>query len=204
MPVFYAATTGRGFRQLVGDLIAVGLVWSAIKLYGWVHDGISKLGAPGATLSKAGDGFSGGLGDAGKQVSRIPGVGDDLRKPFDSAAGAGRQVSDAGHAFQHNIEQLALTLAWIAAIVPLLLVAWWLARRVRWIREATAARRLVKGGADASLFALRALLNQPLTAIAGVARRLDVDPGEAWRRGDPEAVAALARLELDRLGLGTR
>jgi hypothetical protein len=200
-PVLYAAGAARGLRQLLGDLIALALAVLAYKTYDWVHTQVDRLSGPAKTLGDAGDGFERSLGDAGHQVGRLPGVGDDLAKPFDAAAGAGRQVSDAGQAFGNDIGKLAVTLGLLAAVVPVLIVLWWVARRMRWIREATAARRLVRGGADASLFALRALLNQPLPAIAGVARRLDIDPGEAWRRGDPEALAALAKLELNRLGL---
>ncbi|HEV7384427.1 MAG TPA: hypothetical protein VGN89_06075, partial [Phenylobacterium sp.] len=55
--------------------------------------------------------------------------------------------------------------------------------------------RAVTAGRD--LLALRALATQPLK------RLLKVDPEIAalWRRGDPEAVEALARLELRALGL---
>ncbi|GAA0255503.1 hypothetical protein [Cryptosporangium japonicum] len=200
-PVLYSARTGQAVRQLVGDLIAVGLVWWAIRLQGWVDDQISKLAAPGETLQSAGNGFSGGLSNAGKQVGRIPGVGDDLREPFDRAAGAGLQVAEAGRTLHDTIERAALVSGIIAAAIPILIVLWWVARRWRWSREATAARRLVRGGADASFFALRALAHQPLSEVIRVARRLEVDPGEAWRSGHPEAVAALAKLEMSRLGL---
>jgi len=200
-PVLYSARFGQALRQLIGDLIAVGLVWWAVRLQGWVDEQISKLAGPGRTLQEAGNGFSGGLSSAGKQVGRIPGVGDDLREPFDTAAGAGQQVAEAGKTLHDTIEQAALVMGLIAAAIPLLAVLWWVLRRSRWVREATAARRLVRGGADASFFALRALAHQPLSEVIRVARRLEVDPGEAWRTGHPEAVDALAKLELTRLGL---
>lgn len=201
MPVLYSARTGQALRQMAGDLLAVGLVWWAVRLNGWIDEQISKLAAPGTSLQEAGNGFSGGLSSAGKRVSRIPGVGDDLREPFDRAAGAGDQVAEAGQALHDTVERIALVCGLIAATVPLLIVLWWLRRRLRWAREASAARRLVRGGADASFFALRALAHQPLSEVIRVARRLEVDPGEAWRRGDQEAVATLAKLELTRLGL---
>lgn len=200
-PVLYSARTGQGVRQLLGDLIAIGLVWWAVRLQGWVDEQISKLAAPGQTLQEAGNGFSGGLSNAGDKVGRIPGVGDDLREPFDRAAGAGEQVAEAGRTLHDAVERTALVMGLVAAAVPLLIVLWWALRRLRWVREATAARRLVRGGADASFFALRALAHQPLSEVIRVARRLEVDPGEAWRSGHPEAVEALAELELGRLGL---
>ena len=200
-PVLYSARSGQGLRQFLGDLIAVGLVWWAVRLDGWVNDQLSKLAAPGTTLQNAGNGFSGGLSSAGKQIGRLPGVGKDLREPFDKAAGAGQQVSDAGQSLHDTVIRIAFFSGLVAAAIPLLIVLWWVLRRVRWSREATAARRLVRGGADASFFALRALAHQPLSEVIRVARRLNVDPGEAWRNGDSDAVQALARLELNRLGL---
>jgi hypothetical protein len=200
-PVLYSARTGQGLRQFVGDLLAVGLVWLAIRLDGWVDDGLSKLAAPGTELRSAGDGFSGGLTSAGKQVGRIPGVGDDLRGPFDKAAGAGRQVAEAGQSLHDSVVRIAFVSGLIAAAIPMLIVIWWVRRRLRWSSEATSAKRLVKGGADASFFALRALAHQPLADVIRVARTLGVDPGEAWRQGDEQAIRALAKLELARLGL---
>ncbi|MFB9319850.1 hypothetical protein [Cryptosporangium minutisporangium] len=200
-PVLYSARTVHGLRQLLGDLLAVGLVWWAVRLQGWVDEQISKLAAPGQTLQEAGNGFSGGLSSAGDKVGRLPGVGDDLREPFDRAAGAGDQVAEAGRTLHDTVERTATVMGLLAAAIPLLIVLWWALRRWRWVREATAARRLVRGGADASFFALRALAHQPLSEVTRIARRLEVDPGEAWRNGHPEAVQALARLELTRLGL---
>ncbi|MFI5954952.1 hypothetical protein [Cryptosporangium sp. NPDC051539] len=199
--MLYSARTGQALRQLVGDLIAVGLIWWAVRLQGWVDRQISKLAAPGETLQSAGSGFSDGLSSAGDKVGRIPGVGGGLREPFDKAAGAGDQVAEAGKTLHDTVEQAALVTGLVAAAIPLLIVLWWVLRRSRWVREATAARRLVRGGADASFFALRALAHAPLSDVIRVARRLEVDPGEAWRAGHPEALEALSRLELTRLGL---
>jgi hypothetical protein len=200
-PILYSTRTGQGLRQFLGDLIAIGLVWWAVKLGHWVDDGLSRLAAPGTALQNAGNGFNGGLSSAGKQVGRIPGVGGDLREPFDKAAGAGKQVAEAGQSLHDTVIQIAFVTGLVAAAIPLLVVLWWVRRRVRWSLEATSAKRLVKGGVDASFFALRALANQPLAQVTKLARRLDVDPGEAWRRGDEETVRELAKLELSRLGL---
>jgi hypothetical protein len=177
------------------------LVWWAFRLGMWVDDQLGKLATPGTQLQNAGNGFSGGLTSAGKQVGRIPGVGDDLRGPFDKAAGAGQQVAEAGQTLHDTVVRIAFVSGLIAAAIPVLVVLWWLRRRVRWSREATAAKRLVKGGTDASFFALRALAHQPLPDVMRVAKALNVDPGEAWRSGDQEAIRVFAKLELARLGL---
>ena len=83
-------------------------------------------------------------------------------------------------------------------MIPILVVALYhLPRRVRFVREASAGQRLLDGPADLELFALRALSNQPLHALA----RVTDDPVGALRRGDAAVVAALARLELRAGGL---
>lgn len=199
--VLYASRPGRAARQLIGDACAVLLAVLAVRGGRWVDERVSRLQAAGDQLERAGDGFRGGLSDAGRQVGRLPGVGDDLRRPFDAAAGAGTDVAEAGRSWSDGIGQLAFWLGVAVAAAPLLVVAWWALRRIRWVRRASAARALLHAGADASLFALRALATQPLPRLAALGRRLDVDPAEAWRRGDPTAVAALAGLELEGIGL---
>ena len=74
-------------------------------------------------------------------------------------------------------------------------VAVWLALRVRWVRTAASAR--TARAADPDLLALQALTRRPTRRLLAVTP----EPGAAWRGGDPEAVAALAAVELDALGL---
>jgi hypothetical protein len=151
-----------------------------------------------AELQGAGTGLADNLAGAGKQVGRIPAVGDDIAKPFGKAADAARALAAAGQQQQAIVHQLALVVVAIVLAVPLGLVLFgWLPLRVRWIRRAGAAAtvRRMEGGED--LLALRALATQPLRRLTG----LDPDIAQAWRRDDPAAVAALAALELRRLGL---
>jgi hypothetical protein len=80
-------------------------------------------------------------------------------------------------------------------------VAWllmrWLPWRLRYAREAGAARRLLTGTPDLDILAARALATAPLSRLA------DLPPGtgRAWHAGDPDALRTLAALELGRLGL---
>jgi hypothetical protein len=194
----YADAPARGLRQVLTDLSIVAWlwfwIWLATRLYGLVL----KLAVPGQKLAGAGDGMAGGLSDAGAKVSRIPGVGGALGSPFAQAADAARSMADAGREQQHIVHELAWVLALLLLAMPVAVVLFvWLPLRVRWIRRASAAAGLRDGTAGRDLLALRALANQPLRRLSTV----DDDPVAAWRRGDPEAVAALARLELRRLGL---
>ena len=199
----YADTPGRRTRQILSDLLV--LAWTAL----WVWLGVAlyrlieQLATPGQRLESAGNGLGSRLHDAGDSAGRVPLVGDNLRSALDRAAGTGTDLADAGRAQQHAVHHVALLRA-VALVVVMggVALAGWLLVRVRWAREATAARRLLGAGAP-ELFALRALTRRPVRALARVAGP-DTDPAAAWRRGDPEIVAALADLELRRLGLRRR
>jgi hypothetical protein len=194
----YADTPTRREWQLATDVLVVAWlafwIWLATKLFGLVL----KLGVPGQKLAGAGDGMADGLSDAGSKVHRVPVAGDSLAGPFTKAADAARTLADAGRDEQHTIRQLAWVFALLLLAVPVAVVLLgWLPRRVRWIRRASSAAAWRGGGAGRDLLALRALATQPLRRLSTV----DDDPVAAWRRGDPDALAPLADLELKRLGL---
>lgn len=94
----------------------------------------------------------------------------------------------------------------LADVVVLLWIALWcrlgvalfryLPGRVRWIRQATAARGLVAASSDLHLFALRAVASRPLAEL----RRVEPDPMAAMASGD---FVRLAELELRAMGLRT-
>ena len=87
------------------------------------------------------------------------------------------------------------------ALMPTLIVlGFYLPPRVGFVRDASAGARFVDSADDLDLFALRALANQPLHALA----RISADPAGAWRAKDPYVVHQLAILELDRVGLHPR
>ena len=64
-------------------------------------------------------------------------------------------------------------------------------------RSATVMTRLLAGTPDLEILAARALATAPLPRLAG----LPPGTGAAWKKGDADAVRALAGLELRRLGL---
>jgi hypothetical protein len=194
----YADTTGRLGRQLFSDLFVlvwlVFWIWLAITLY----DLVVKLGVPGQKLADAGDGMAGGLTDAGTQARKVPVAGGSLAEPFTAAARSARGLADAGREQVAIVHDLAWVLALLLLAVPVALVVFgWLPWRLRWVRRASTAVTLRGDTAGRDLLALRALANQPLHRLSTV----DDDPVAAWRRGDPDVVAALARLELNGLGL---
>ncbi|MFC8193142.1 hypothetical protein ACFUMH_15920 [Cellulomonas sp. NPDC057328] len=195
---FYAQDGRRRARQVVGDLVVLAWVAGWLWVARWLHDLVARLGAPGRTLEDAGTSLRDSLGSAGETVSRIPVVGDDVRAPFDAAGGAAGSIAAAGVEVQDGAARLALAVAVAVALGPVgVVVVAWLRARLSFARRAGAAARLLDSAVDLDLFALRALATQPVTRLA----RVGPDPADAWRRGEPEVVHALAALELRSLGL---
>jgi hypothetical protein len=196
--MLYAERPAVWLRQLLTDIFVVVWVYAWIRGSMWLYDLVSKLAAPGRTLEGAGNGLADNLAKAGRAVGRVPVAGDELAGPFASAANAARSLADAGRDQQEIVHQLALALSVAVVALPLALVLFgWLPLRVRWMRRAGAAVALRDGRSGRDLLALRALAGQPLRRLT----KLDPEIAQAWRRGDTDAVDALASLELRRLGL---
>jgi hypothetical protein len=194
----YAQHPALRSRQVAADLGM--LVW----LIGWllvaraVHSAVLALAAPGRAVEDLGTSVAGDMRSAAEAAQSVPIVGDELSGPFDALADAGGSVTGAGQAAQDAVGTLAAVLAVVLVVLP---VGWlllrWLPWRLRYVREAGAARRMLTGTPDLHVFAARALATVPLPRLAA----LPAGTGAAWQAGDPAAVRALAGLELDRLGL---
>ena len=195
----YADAPGHQARQVLGDLLL--MLWIAlwVRLSQVVRDATLALAAPGEQIEEAGTGLAGKLRDAGGTVGDLPLVGDQARAPFDGAGDAADRIAAAGAAQVEAVQTLAFWLSLAVGAIPILVVvAFYVPLRWRFIRTASAGRRFVDSGADLDLFALRAMSNQPLHRLA----RISDDPVRAWRDGDPDVVRALAALELRDTGLG--
>jgi hypothetical protein len=194
----YAQRPALRSRQVTADLGM--LVW----LIGWalvaraVHSAVLALAAPGRAVEDLGTSVAGDMHSAAEAAQGVPIVGDELSAPFDALAEAGGSVTGAGQAAQDAVGALAAVLSVVLVVLP---VGWlllrWLPWRLRYVREAGAARRMLAGTPDLHLFAARALATAPLPQLAA----LPAGTGAAWQTGDPAAVRALAGLELERLGL---
>ena len=194
----YADRSPVAIRQFVTDALVAVWVYAWVRIAMDLFDLVQKLAAPGRKLESAGDGLARNLNSAGDKINGVPGVPDSVAAPFNDAGKAAASLAEAGRDQQAVVNDLAWILALIVAVVPILFVVGvWLPLRVRWMRRAGSAARLGKATAGRDLLALRALATQPIRKL------LKVDPEIAarWRRGDPEAVEALAQLELRTLGL---
>ncbi|MDQ3716998.1 MAG: hypothetical protein M3381_13465 [Actinomycetota bacterium] len=191
----YAQTPLHRVRQQLGDLTLLAWCIAWILIASFLHGLVSALAGPGRLLEDAGRGLTDSMNEVSAVVGDVPVAGDALQAPFDLAGGVGDGLREAGQTQQDVVATLAFWLALVIAVLP---IGWavfrWLPTRVRWIREAAAARRMIY---DVELFALRALIHRPLRELASVGPA----PAAALRSGDNAQILALAQLELAALGL---
>ena len=185
-------------RQLLADggLLLWFLLWFLVARA--VHGAVLVLAEPGRAVEDLGGSVAGSMRSAAEAARDLPVVGEDLAAPFAALEDAGASVGGAGQAAQDAVGTLATVLAVVLVVLP---VGWlllrWLPWRLRWLREAGAAERMLAGTPDLELLAARALATAPLPALAA----LQPGTGAAWRAGDDRATRSLAALELRRLGL---
>ncbi|MEV0320389.1 hypothetical protein ACIBKX_04925 [Streptomyces sp. NPDC050658] len=189
--MWYAQNPGRRTRQLLGD--GAILLWTAL----WTGAAVLAYRLASLLTRPAQEAPAPPLG----APSRLPLVGHRV----DSAL---RGVADAADTGDPVIVRAAVIAGAVAVfLVPVgLVLNSWLPRRLRWMRQAAAARELAASDDGRELLALRALL-RPLDEVARTAAELDEASAgslaEGWRDGDPEILDALAEAELVRLGLRT-
>ncbi len=194
----YAQDSVQRTRQMAAD--AGMLVWILlwVLVARTVHGAVLVLAEPGRAVEDLGSSVAGNMGSAAGVAEDVPVVGDELATPFDALADAGGSVTGAGQAAQDAVGTLSTVLAVVLVVLP---VGWlllrWLPWRMRWAREASAARTVLRGTPDLHVLAARALATAPLPRLAA----LPAGTGAAWQAGDPAAVRALAELEVRRLGL---
>ena len=159
---------------------------------------VEVLAVPARETARTASRLVTNLKDAAEQASRVPGVGDDLRQPFDAASVTLGNVITSANQQVASIELLAVIAGWLTFLIPVaVVVASWLPRRIRFYRQAKASQQFLDSSADLDLFALRAMASQPLYVLAGVSD----DPVRAWRDGDRQVIDQLAEIELRRNGL---
>lgn len=194
----YADTQARRTLQVVGDVAVLVWIWVWIEVADKVHDSTLKLATPGHKIDSSGSELASRLNDAGRTIAKVPLVGDTVRSPFTGAGKAATGISEAGQQQVAAVGSLAHWLGLAVALIPILVLLWlYLPPRITFIRRATAGQKFLDSGADLDLFALRAMVHQPLEVLA----KLDSDPAGAWRRGDRPTIERLAVLELRSVGL---
>jgi hypothetical protein len=198
MVILYARRSWRLVAQLTSDIFVV--VWAIVwgLLGNLVNGAVSAAAGPVRETARAVRRVSADFEDAATKAAAVPGIGDQLRRPFESAVQRLNGIGDSADRQVVLIEHAALALGWMTFLIPVLIViAAWLPRRIGFARRASAAQRFLDARADLDLFALRAMATQPMHVLA----RISDDPVAAWRSGDRAVIDALADLELRRSGL---
>jgi hypothetical protein len=194
----YSDFSARRLRQITGDLVALALITVAIMVGVYVHSLVMELATFGVQVENAGEGFSETLTDVGDKVAVVPFLGSGVQNLFDDASDAGTNLADAGRSGQEAIHNLAVGLGSAIAVLPIMIIlALWLIPRIRFIRRAGVATKLLSSDASLDLLALRALTSQKLTALTTVS----TSPAADWRRGDTATIRSLAALELKSSGV---
>lgn len=183
----YADHSPRRAWQIGGDaLTAVGVVLSVRAGIG-AHRLVDRLAAPGHAAQEAGLSVARAAGRGQAALADVPVVGGVLRQPFEALRDGGVSLAEAGQAQQAFVADLAWLLAVLVAALPIVvLLAFSVPRRVRWVREAAAATQVAAMPDGTRVLAARALATLPLRQVA--------------RAGtDPQALAAavLATLGLE-------
>lgn len=197
----YADTAGRRTRQIATDLLFLIWVLSWVAIGNSVHDGTMALADPGHRIDRSATSLGDSMTEAGDVLSGIPLVGNEAAAPFEKASDASESLAAAGRAEVAAVERLAFWLGLSIAGIPILVVAaFYVPRRVRFIRESPAAQCFLDSEAGEELFAWRAMANQPLSAVA----RITDDPVGAVRRSERDTIRQLAALEMRDVGLVPR
>ena len=194
----YAKRPAKMIGQLVGDgfvvLWAIG--WAIVAIF--VHRVIEVLATPARETARTAMRLAENFRQAAAEAAKVPVAGEQLRRPFDSAAVTLGNLIDSANDQVVSIERLALIVGWLVFLIPVAtVVAFWLPRRIRFYRQAHASQVFLDSLADLDLFALRAMAAQPLYVLAEISD----DPVQAWRSGDREVINKLAEVELKRNGL---
>jgi Na+(H+)/acetate symporter ActP len=188
----------RRTRQIIGDVVALGLIvgwsWLGIAVYTLVR-GFAEFGQK---MEEAGKGLSTTMSEAGTTLSSVPLIGREISAPFDLASRAGVSLEAAGQDQQLAVNQFALGLGiGIAALPIIMILLLWLVPRIRFARKSGRVKAAVRAGVGIDLLALRALATQQISTLS----KIDPDAMAAWRRGDQGVMRALANLELKSSGV---
>lgn len=195
---WYAETPARRSRQVVGDLLVLAWVVIWVLVGRWVYGLVRTLAAPADPLRSAGTGLRDKMIEVADAVTGVPVVGDSLDDPFRSASSVGDELVMAGNSLDDAVGRIAWLMSLVTAGMPILIVlAAWLLLRWRYARRAGLLATQRATPQSQELLALRALVHQSPKRLAAIGP----DPLGGWRDRDPETVAALASLELRRVGL---
>lgn len=194
----YSVNPPRLALQVVADVFVLGWIYLWCRIGVAVHDNVLSAAAVGYRIQNSAGKVAGTLDQAGQSVGNAPIVGGSLGGPLRTAAQQIAGIAGSGQDLGDRLSNGATAAGWLVALAPILVaLAFWLPARWRFGRRAGMAAGLAQAPAGRELLALRALVNRPLHELEAVT----ADPLGAFRSGHPDAVRALAGLELAALGV---
>jgi len=194
----YADAPARRSVQIVADLLVILWVAVWVRVAVLVHDTVITLAGLGYTVQDRAGAVASGLSAAGDGAGRVPLVGDQLSRPLVRAGEAASSVAGTGQQAGDTITWLSWPMAVAVIAAPVLFVGGiWLLLRLRYAYRAGAVADLAAAPGGQRLLALRALSTGSVNRLL----RVDPDPLGGWQRDDPEVVAGLARLAVNRFGV---
>src|SRR5918911_1812309 len=194
----YSANPRRLTLQVVADVFVLVWIYVWVRIGVAVHDAVLAAASVGYRIQGSAGQVAGNLDQAGRNTAGLPFVGNSLSTPLHAAAAQVGGLAGSGRDLGDRLTSWATPAGWLIALGPVLVVvAFWLPARLRFARRAGMSAELATAPAGEELLALRALTNRPLHEL----RRVAQDPLQAWRTGDPDAVRALAALELAAAGV---
>ena len=189
----------RRLRHLIFDavlaawVLAWGLVGWSLKLI------VDALASPVQGMANTTSSLAERVDAAADGLAQVALVGEELASPFRPIADILRNLTGQANEQVETISSIGWMLFLVIWLIPSLSVALvYLPGRFRRGRESALARQFVDARADLDLFALRAMVNAPMTQLAAISD----DPVAAWRSGDKAVIDQLAELELKRVGIG--
>ena len=194
----YSMNPPRLALQVVADLFTLAWIYVWYRIGVAVHDNVLSAAAVGYRIQNSAGNVAGTLDQAGRSVGNAPIVGGTLSGPLQTAAQQIAGIAGSGQDLGDRLTNAATAAGWLVALAPILIaLAFWLPARWRFARRAGAVAELAQAPAGLELLALRALVHRPLSEL----ERVTPDPLGAFRSGHPDAVRALAGLELAALGV---
>jgi len=194
-------------RLAPGRLVALDLILAVwVVLWVWLALAIAAevrgLAELSTTVSRVGTAVE-QSGRALGGLEGLPlGIGDQLAEPSRRIEEAGRSAVSSGRSSRESVESLSFLLALAVGVIPCVPVfGFYLPLRLGVARERRALRRVAAQAAGEPAFeeflARRALVHVPLS-------RLRAFSPEPWHDLEQGRYRALARAELQRLGVSDR
>jgi len=198
---FYADHPDRRAGQIIADVLSLAAIVGSVVAGVVVHRDIGALAEPALEVEQTGASFEESLSNAADILTEVPLIGEDIAGPFTRMAEAAGQMRESGAGSAAFAQRLAVLVGVLTPVVVLAtVVSLWIRPRLLWLREADDARAVLARPDGHELLAGRAVARVRLPRLAAQGD----DVIQRWRAGDESAVLALARAELDRLGLDYR